>query len=98
MKKDMSVRKLEEDYFDGWKAGTELDREGFKEIMLIELQRSTLLLPFLNTNFLSLITPLVGPPVLPFYRLKQAEISWPMLRLSVSSIMKGDCLCCDEPG
>jgi hypothetical protein len=31
------IRKLEDDYFEDWAAGTELDREGFSRIMRIEL-------------------------------------------------------------
>jgi hypothetical protein len=33
------VRKLEDDYFEDWVAGTELGREGFKRIMRVELRR-----------------------------------------------------------
>ncbi len=33
------VRKLEDDYFEDWAAGTELDREGFRRIMRLELRR-----------------------------------------------------------
>ena len=33
------VRKLEDDYFREWLAGTELGREGFKRLMRIELRR-----------------------------------------------------------
>ncbi len=33
------MRKLEEDYFEDWAAGTELDREGFRRIMRLELRR-----------------------------------------------------------
>ena len=33
------VRKLEDDYFEDWAAGTELGREGFKRIMSVELRR-----------------------------------------------------------
>ncbi len=39
-KKNRYVRKLEEDSFEDWKAGTELGGEGFKQIMLVGLQRS----------------------------------------------------------
>jgi hypothetical protein len=33
------VRKLEDDYFEDWAAGTELDPKGFKQIMRAELRR-----------------------------------------------------------
>jgi hypothetical protein len=33
------ARKLEDDYFENWAAGTELDREGFSQIMRVELRR-----------------------------------------------------------
>ncbi len=33
------VRKLEDNYFQDWLAGTELGREGFKRLMRIELRR-----------------------------------------------------------
>ncbi len=33
------VRKLEDDYFENWEAGTELNRDEFKQTMRIELRR-----------------------------------------------------------
>jgi hypothetical protein len=32
-------RKLEDSYFDNWPAGTELNRESFKQLMRIELRK-----------------------------------------------------------
>ena len=33
------VRKLEDDYFENWPAGTELNREEFKQLIRIELRK-----------------------------------------------------------
>jgi hypothetical protein len=35
----LQVRKLEDNYFSDWPAGTELGRESFKQLMRIELRR-----------------------------------------------------------
>jgi hypothetical protein len=35
----LQVRKLEDNYFKDWSAGTELGLEGFKQLMRIELRR-----------------------------------------------------------
>jgi hypothetical protein len=40
------VRKLEDNYFQDWAAGTELGREGFKRLMRIELRRCCVRLYF----------------------------------------------------
>jgi hypothetical protein len=61
--KKQSTRKLDEDYFEDWKAGTELGREGFKQIMLIELQRCTFhSKSLIFTRSLSSLTPLIPFP------------------------------------
>ncbi len=37
------MRKLEDNYFKDWLAGTELGREGFKHLMRIELRRCNIM-------------------------------------------------------